>query len=64
MLKELNRILKIRLENDLSDYSEDEEGNIIKRIRVRKRIIQKSYTLIDREMKQDPVMGSVDLLQT
>jgi hypothetical protein len=37
--KERNRILVIRIDNDESDYSEDEYGCIVKRKRVEKKFI-------------------------
>ena len=42
----MNRILKLRFENELSDYSEDESGKIVKRPRVKKNIIEKTSDII------------------
>lgn len=58
-LKEKYRVAKIELDNRLSDYSEDENGRIIKTKRV-KRFKQRQKAEIKRDVMLDP--GNKDML--
>jgi hypothetical protein len=49
-LKEEIRILRIRIDNDHSYYSEDEDGHIIKTQRVAKKFKKKTVKVIEDEV--------------
>jgi hypothetical protein len=59
MLRELNRVLRIRIDNDMSDFSEDESGSIVRRKRMPKKVIVKSPSDITADVKTDPALQHV-----
>jgi hypothetical protein len=55
-LREDNRILKIRMENEQGEYSEDELGNVVPKSRIKRNFKHRTPGDIEREMALDPIV--------
>lgn len=62
-VREDNRVLKIRMENEQSEYSEDEFGNLVPKNRVKKGYKHRTCADIEKEMMQDPIIKISQIME-